>query len=407
MYKFTIIICFYVPLTIVCLNIQGLIANFVSVSLSQFVAYLNLLLILSGIFLFRQNIMTLSSTNKLWFVFYSLYYSFGILASGISGFQASIIATLVPIIYFIGFYFLLSNKEQFKVFFQVITACFVISAFFTVILIKLNINAYTGEEHGWDLDRAGGITGDPNAAAYTAIFAFILFNQLFKPKKLIFRLLKVFVLVTLFYSLFLTYSTTGLFVFTIVFFFLNYKFFTGIKLILVAAVIPLFYAGIFALKSQVNTLDLSAAQSGKVNNIINLLTFNLDDVDSSGRSDLVERALGFIYDNPILGNGVDFAVSKHVHNTYVGIWVDAGVLTFLFFIFMLCYLFLKTFSLSPNIRFFGMSILIVLYIFMVSLQSVINQPNLIVFFVFAGYLIDHNSSKESFKNYKTIEKLKA
>ncbi len=403
MYKIIIIICFYVPLVISCLNIQGLISQFISPSASQLVAYLNLMLLILGTILFRQNIMSLSNTNKLWFIFYILYYSFGLLASGVSGFQTSIIATFVPVIYFIGFYFLLSNTEQFKVFFKVITTCFVISSFVTIILIKLNINAYTGEEHGWALDRAGGITGDPNAAAYTSIFAYILFNQLFQPKTFLFRLIKVLILATLFYSLFLTYSTTGLFVFTIVFFLINHKFFTGIKLVLIAVIIPLFYTAIFALKSQVNSLGLSAAQTGKVNNIINLLTFNLEDVDSSGRSNLIERALYYLYENPILGNGVDFAIDQHVHNTYIVIWVDAGLFTFLFFIFMLGYFFLKTLTLSPEIRYFGMSILIVLYIFMVSLQSVINQPNLIVFFVFVGYLIDHNTSKESLNTLKTLE----
>jgi len=41
-----------------------------------------------------------------------------------------------------------------------------------------------------------------------------------------------------------------------------------------------------------------------------------------------------------------------------------------------------------------MAILIVLYIFMVSLQSVINQPYLIVLFVFIGYMIDYNRISE-------------
>ncbi|WP_111625676.1 cation-translocating P-type ATPase [Gelidibacter algens] len=380
-----------------------MVSKFISYNLAQFIAYFNLVLIIIGIFLFRKNIKTLSSTNRLWFVFYILYYSFGLLASGISGFQTSIIATLVPVIYFTGFYFLLSNREQFKIFFKVITICFVISAFLTIILIKFNFNIKSGGVYDWDLDRAGGVTGDANAAALTSIFAFILFNQFYKPSKFTFRTIKNIILSILFYSLFLTFSTTGLFVFTIVFFLINYRFFTGLKLFLFAAIIPIFYVGVFALQSQAHNLGLSNAQINKIENITNVLTLNLDQVDNSGRADLLENVLYYLYKNPVLGNGIDFSVSMRGHNTFVGVWVDAGVLTFLFFIFMLSYYFLKTFSLNLQFRYFAMSILIVLYIFMISLQSVINQPYLIVLFVFVGYLIDFNKIDDGRSKFLSIK----
>jgi O-antigen ligase len=362
---------------------------FISPSLAQLVAYFNLVLVVLGVFLLRKNIKPISSINSLWFVFYLLYYTFGLLALGMSGFQTSIIASLIPLIYLTCFYFLLSDKEEFKMFFKLITFCFVLSSFITIIFIKLNINLKTGEIHGWDLDRAGGVTGDANAAAITSIFAYILFNHFYKPSKQIYRILKVLVLLTIFYSLFLTFSTTGLFVFSIVFFITNYKFFSGIKLVLFAAMIPLFYVGLFALQSQTQNLGLSSAQTFKINNLINVLTLNFDKVDSSGRGDLLQNVLYYLYENPIIGNGVDFAYVMRGHNTYIGIWVDAGIFTFVFFIFILFYYFFKAYTLTPKLRFFAMSILITLYVFMVSLQSVLNKPYLIVIFVFVGYLIDH------------------
>lgn len=390
---------FYLPFAISCLNIQGIIAEFISSDLGQLIAYLNLALIVVGVLLFRKNIKTLSSTNRFWFAFYILYYSFGLLASGITGFETSIIATLVPVIYFTGFYFLLSNREQFRMFFQVITICFVISSIVTIVFVKLNMDMKTGEVlKGWDLDRAGGITGDANAAAHTSILAFLFFNQLYNPLRFVFRVLKTFILLILFYSLFLTFSTTGLFVFTIVFFLINQKFFTGLRLFLFAAILGLFYIGVFALQSQAQNLGLSNAQTNKIENITNLLTLNLDKVDNSGRAELLQNVLPYLYENPIIGNGVDFSVAMRGHNTYVGVWVDAGVFTFLFFIFMLAYYFLKALALNPKIRFFTISILIVLYIFMISLQSVINQPYLIVLFVFVGYLIDHNKLDPGYSN---------
>ncbi len=76
------------------------------------------------------------------------------MSTGVSGFRTSIIATLVPVIYFIGYYYFFSNEKYFKEFFKIMAVTFVISAFLTIILIKLNINVYSGEVHGWDQDRA-------------------------------------------------------------------------------------------------------------------------------------------------------------------------------------------------------------------------------------------------------------
>jgi hypothetical protein len=165
-------------------------------------------------------------------------------------------------------------------------------------------------------------------------------------------------------------------------------------LVLFGAVIILFYVGVLTFKSEIKNLDLSEAQISKVDNLINVLTFNFDKVDNSGRGDLLENILYYLYKNPIIGNGVDFSVSKTGHNTYVGVWVDAGLFTFLLFMFILLYFFFKTFALQIHLRFFAMSILIVLYIFMISLQTVINQPYLIVLFVFVGYLIDYSKMKK-------------
>lgn len=395
MNKIIVSICFYWPFVCSCLQIQTLVSKFVSPSMAQLVAYSNLILIITGIFLFKKNVQTTSKTSRLWFIYYIIYYCFGLLATGVSGFQTSIIATLIPLIYFLGFYFLLGNKEQFKIFFKVITISFVISAIITIVMIKMNFNISSGGIYHRALDRAEGLYGDANNAALASIIAYILFDKLCNPSKFLHKIFKIIILLTIFYSLFLTFSTTGLFVFTIIFFITNYKFFSGIKLILFGVLIVLFYLGIFALKSQTKNLDLSKAQIGKIDNIINVLTLNLDKVDNSGRGDLVVNVLHYLYENPILGNGIDFSLAMRGHNTYIGVWVDAGLITFLFFLFVLFYYFLKAFTLKIYLRYFALSLLIVLYIFMVSLQSVINQPYLIVLFVLVGYLIDYNKmSKE-------------
>ncbi|MCK0124113.1 hypothetical protein MWU76_06855 [Gelidibacter sp. F2691] len=365
-----------------------------SVGLSQKIAYFNVILILVGIFLIKKHPPNLSKTNKIWFIFYILYYSIGLLSSGIHGFTSTILATFIAPIYFIGFYFLLSDPDEFKRFYKILTVIFVLASFFTIYLFIINFNFDDGAILNWKVDRAEGLYGDANNAALGSIITYVLVKNLYNPSNIIFRVFKISILLIIVYSLFLTFSTTGFFVFTVILFITNYKFFTGLRFALLGIAISLLYVGIFSLKSQTKTLDLSAAQVYKIENVINLLTFNLDQVDNSGRGDLIENILPYLYENPILGNGIDFSAAMRGHNTYIGVWVDAGVFTFLFYIFMLSFYFIKTFSLNPEQRYFTISILVALYVFMFSLQTVINQPYLIVLFVFAGYIIDYNKSEK-------------
>lgn len=394
MNKVIVYICFYWPIVCSALNIQGLVNMFISNSLSQQLAYFNVLLIIVGIFLIEKEPSKFSNTNKIWLIFYIFYYSFALLATGIHGFNASILSTVVAPIYFIGFYVLLSDPDQLKPLLKILTISFVIASFLTIYLYNIKFNYGDPRIYVSRIDRAEGVFGDANNAALVSIIAYILFDKVYNPSKIIFRACKILILALIFYSVFLTFSTTGLFVFTVIFFISNYKYFTGFRLVILGILIALLYVGIFSIQSQTKDLDLSAQQINKIENVINLLTLNLEKVDNSGRGELLENLLPYLYENPLLGNGVDFSVAMRAHNTYIGVWGDAGIFTFLFFIFMLSFYFLKTFSLDSEQRYFSMSILIVLYIFMLSLQTVINQPNLIVLIVFVGYMIDHNKSKK-------------
>lgn len=393
MNKLIVYLCFYWPIISSALNLQGFMNIFISVNISQRLAYLNVLLIIAGIFLIKKEPKNLSKTNKIWLMFYLLYYGFALLASGIHGLNSSVLATIIAPIYFIGFYFLLSDPSQSKHLFKVLTILFVITSIITIYLFKINFNYDDSGILGWKLDRAEGVYGDANNAALVSVIAYLLLDKSYNPSNIIFRIFKILMLLAVFYSLFLTFSTTGLFVFTIVFFISNYKIFTGLKIALLAILIGFFYIGIYSLQSQAENLNLSAAQIYKIDNIINLLTFNLEKVDNSGRGYLLENILPYIYENPILGNGVDFSVTMRGHNTYIGVWADAGIFVFIFFIVMLSIYMIRTFTLSLENRFFSLSILITLYIFMISLQTVINQPYLIVLIVFVGYIIDNDRSE--------------
>lgn len=399
MNKFIIYICFYFPLVSSCLNFQAFIGKFISINLAQNFAYLNVLLLILGIFIFYKHKGNLSSINKLWLTFYIVYYSFAILATAIHGFTSSILATLVAPIYFIAFNLLLSNPEQFKTFFKVLTISMVISSFFTIYFYQINFDFDVSGVLRWKVDRAEGLYGDANNAALASIISYILFDKFHTPTKTIFKIIKILILASIFYSIFITFSTTGLFAFVIIFFILNYKFFTGIKFILFGVGIILFYIGVFSIKSKTSELDLTKAQINKIDNIINVVTLNVEDVNTSGRTDLLDNLMHYLFENPILGNGINFAAQARGHNTYLGVWVDAGLLTFLFFLFVLCCYMFKTFGLDLHRRLFILSILTSLYVFMLSLQTVINQPYLVVLFAFIGYIIDRNHKSEDNLNF--------
>ena len=171
---------------------------------------------------------------------------------------------------------------------------------------------------------------------------------------------------------------------------LNHSYFTKKRILLSFILLPIFYFTLINLNNITSGLDLAPDQRFKINNIVNLLTFNTDEVNNSGRGELLENLLVYVYKNPIFGNGIDFAASIRGHNTIVGIWADAGIFALVIFLVLLSTYFIKAIKSPPNIRFFTIPILLTMCIFMLSLQTVINQGYLIALFVYIGYLLDRN-----------------
>lgn len=153
-------------------------------------------------------------------------------------------------------------------------------------------------------------------------------------------------------------------------------------------VVPICYLGLINVTSLASHFNLNDVQLAKVRNIENLLSFNLENVDSSGRDSLVLKTMEYIYENPILGNGIGLGASMRSHNTLLNIWADSGILALIAFLVVYGTYFTKAMKLTPNDKFYILSILITLLIFMFSLQTVINQPYLIVLLIFVGYAID-------------------
>ncbi|SDR76655.1 O-antigen ligase family protein [Winogradskyella sediminis] len=386
--KLTIHLCFLVPFVITVLNLQVLVTMFISTVLAQIIAYFCLGLILLGIVLTLRNRGEFSRTARLWIYFYIIYFVIAIFSGAMHNNYTNIVASTIPFFYVIGFYYYLSLPENRKVFEKTAIISLILSCLTCIYFNSINFDLDVQGVGEYVVDRAQGVYGDANNMALVTVLTFIFIYKVYNPQKIIFKILKIGILAVVFYSLFITFSTTGLSVFIISLVILNSKFFTGLKLIFGICLLPIVYLLLLNLNSLTANMDLVGQQRDKINNLVNVLSLNFEEIDDSGRSELVAEVLHYIYKNPLMGNGVDFGALHQTHNTFIAIWADAGIFVLLFFIIMLGVYYRRAFSCSENIRYFVLPMLLAMCVFMLSLHSVINQPYLMAIFVYLGYLID-------------------
>lgn len=391
--RYLIIFCFLYPFVFNGLNLQGWLLLYVSSSIAQLMAYLNLGFIMIGIFLIIKKVRYLSKTASVWFYFFIVYYVLALTASIINNNSLEFIKSLVPVIYYLGFMLFLSTTDNLKLFEKTATLVFVIANIALIIFVQLNFDYdYYNVDLEYDLDRAQGLYGDANNAALVAIVAIVFLNRVVTAKGLFLKTLKIMLFSVMFYALFLTFSTTGFAAFTIAVVLLNYKLFTKDRILLAMIVLPIFYVLILNINILTDNLDLNIRQQHKIDNIVNLLSFDFENVDSSGRDDLVAHLMNYVYEKPFFGNGLDFGNQNSGHNTLIAIWADGGIIALLMFLYLLYVYYKNSILAPPKIRYFSLPILITMCMFMLSLQSVINQPYLMCVFVYLGYLIDNEQN---------------
>ena len=241
----------------------------------------------------------------------------------------------------------------------------------------------------YELNRASGVYGDANNAAVSALLSFVFLLNLYKPTTRFKRILRLLGIAISIYAVFITFSRTGLLVLFIVALLPNIQYLNFKKILLsVLVVLPISILGIVSL---INSNYLNEVQKERLEGVINIITLSGEEVNYSGRDSLFDNMYGFIEENPLLGNGLQFSNSIRGHNTIFGIWADAGILPFIIFLSLLTFYFIKALQSDKETRAFSFSILLILSIFMLSLQTNINQPYLMVLFVYVGYVIEKNN----------------
>lgn len=388
------VFCILFPFVFSAMNLQGFVSWYVSNSLGQVFAYANLGIIILGISILTKEKLNYSSTAKLWFLFYLFYYFFGLISSVRFNRFDYFFQSIIPVIYFIGFLVFLRNTNYRLLFLKVMTIVFILSSFFLILFYKIGYDVDTLGSPEYGIDRAEGLFGDANNSCLIALLTFVISYMNFKSYNLTTRIIRVILLIFIFYSIFITFSTTGLFIFSIIFILVNYEFFSKERLLLLGVFAPIFYGIMINLNTITAGIDLTRLQRVKIDNIVNLLSLNTAEIDSSGRDELLTRLFEYVLENPLIGNSIGFGNSMSGHNTFIGIWADSGFLTFIVFLLLLFTYFARTFKTHKKIKFFNLSFLIILSIYMVSLQTVINQPYLMAVFVYLAYLIDTNEIPE-------------
>jgi O-antigen ligase len=384
------VLCMLLPFVFNTLNIQAFITKFLSANSAQNFAYLNVILVAVGAVLLIKQKEPFAPIIKLWIVFFLCYYVIGTIASEIHGTQSPYLKTLIPLIYFFGFSIFLSGPDYRSLFIKVCTATFFVSSIVVIVFQRMNFSMDHDGVYEYALERAGGVYGDANQAALVSILSFILIFYFFKPENRFLKFLKVLAAFIAIYALILTFSKTGFLVLLAVLGLCFYRIFRGKRMVISVVLVPiiLISAVNFALKSDA----LSPLQKERIENVVNIITFNTENVQMSGRDMLLQNMLKYVYDNPVLGNGIYFSNLIRGHNTIIGVWADAGIVCFLLFLLILFMYFRKALNGKTDTRYFSLATMLALTVFMLSLQTIINQPYLLCLLVFLGYHLENAQS---------------
>ena len=387
------LLCLLIPFLFSTLNIQAFLAIYFSPSVAQLFAYSNLILVIIGTLFYLRPGNPYPGLIRLWLLFFGCYYIIGGIASAIHNTPSPFQASLIPFIYFCGFTMCLNDFNNQAIYIKTATGAFFVATLAVIVFQAFNYSIDVSGVSDYRLERAGGVYGDANQSALVSLITLLLVYNFFRPSNRTQRVFKFITILVAGYALFLTFSKTGfivlLFVLTIIF----YRRISLKKILIVfGAMIILVAVG---LNRVIESDRLTFVQKRRIDDIINLVTFNTDKVALSERDVLLKNMLNFVMENPIGGNGISFSNMIRGHNTIIGVWADAGILTFIVFITIIFMYYRKSFSLeSSSARAFAFATVVVLTVFMLSLQSIINQPYLITLFVFMAYYVTRKSNYE-------------
>lgn len=233
---------------------------------------------------------------------------------------------------------------------------------------------------GLDMDRASGFFANPNTAAGFILYCLCLTLCFAISERRKFGFAYLLIVPALFYTMFITFSKAGLITFPLVLFlFLGYcliryrklyrpkrKIFMWLALSVILAIvfISIYFSAIMD--------QLSWGQFLRLQRTLAFLSGEFTEATTSERSTLFNIGFQLIGEHPLIGNGLtsfhayDIPVNgKHigVHNTFLLILGESGVIPFIFYVSLMLILIVKSWKLKNlAMSFLFLSILAVYFI---------------------------------------------
>lgn len=280
---------------------------------------------------------------------------------------------------FLFYFFLLSlTKEDTKRLLIHLTIAYILLGLSIPLLAYFGISlseGVTGLETIIATGRPAGLAANANPAAYQATIGVILiiYWLLNDPIGKMKYLLAITLLLQIFCAFF-TFSNTGMISIVVVLGFALTK--TSFLKAGIYKFVGFFFVLAVIVSQSVNTSladELSITNLEKLQNFVKLIKFD-DNVKFSKRDTKLVTGFQEYSKSPIIGNGLGYFKHKiSVHNTYLTILGDSGIIPFLLFLFVFGLLFTDGFlSTNSGLSFLLMASISVFGLFCLTLQNMLD-----------------------------------
>jgi len=319
---------------------------------------------------------------------------------------------IVYIFYLLGVYY--SSINKFKYLISVVMILLILSVGFTLFADVIGLtDSYQFNAKKIIGERKGGLFANPNEAGQQANYclATVLFGILVYKRKIILGLL----IAPILYSSFITFSKAALIVSVLllalfVFFgvsnFLKFK--TGNRILVVSFLFVIFSTAIVVPSYFNNNIlgNLTVGQKYRIMNTIGLASGKIDARTTSERTVISEIGIKNILKHPIFGSGLgSFHRLKEyglgVHNSFLMVAGEAGILPFAMFFLFSVLVVLKSFWIQdPTIKIFFLLVLTVMYlqVFMPTHDALSDRTSNAFLGIIMGFLRVKSYNKIRFSN---------
>jgi O-antigen ligase len=343
---------------------------------------------------------------KPWLYFFMIYIVLGIVSLFFTGIfrdsnldtLRSLITTIVVIFSLTILIFNLSKQYGFLYLVYLFTLFLTIATLFILVIDYFSLRIFVEEKYG---SRNPGLFVNPNDGGLVGVITYVfLLYSLKTVKRIFYRVCIITVCVLVVYATFLTFSKAaliGILVVSLLYIITHIK----------KSFFKLIFATVFVLfffNSQWDTIKqgLDKNQLRRVLDFENILTGEIDNETTTGRSEINENAWYLISEKPFAGYGLgNFQNISRLkgasHNTYFQIWGEAGIITLIIFVFILLKITRKGFDsiYGLNDKFLIFSFILIISLFSLASNNILDNRVVNIFLAITAVIIHTKSFDEN------------